>query len=268
MSQDTMIAQLDRIFSKFDEKVERLDKIGIDAWNSITALLKIAREKKLKALDDPKFRSQLDVLKRFKGQTDYMVFAIELQRQKLQQPEVLAEQALTGLRKAQKDKITPIIVNAAAQQPDGQGQGLWSYMIERRRSGTLEKALEASQTPQLTLAKRPRDILNYCRDVTAELNKLYDWILGVQADIAEFHDQARTDFHYGSFITYLEKLSNVMIGFTQAIVEYRKERVDQRQVAYAQAITAMKQAEYLSLGKTSMKDLYRGIREAVGPTEY
>lgn len=246
MSKDTMIAQLDKVFSKFDEKVTKLDKIGVDAWKSITSLLKIARRKKLNAIDDPHFRSQLDVLKRVKGQTDYMVFAIELERQKLQRPEVLAEQTVAGLREAQKNQITPIVVNAAAQQPDGQGQGVWSYMIERRRSGTLEKALEASRTPQLTLAKRPQDILNYCRDVTAELNKLYDWILGVQADLSEFNDQARTNFHYGSFIIYLEKLSNVMIGFSQAIVEYRKERVDERQVAYAQAIAVMEQAKYMA----------------------
>jgi len=268
MSKDPMIAQLDRVFGKFNAKVAKLDRIGVDAWKSITSLLRIAREKKLKAIDDPDFRAQLDALKRVKGQTDYMVFAIELERQKLQRPEVLAKQALTGVRNAQTDKVTPIVVNAAAQQPDGQGQGVWSYMIERRRTGTLEKALEASRAPQLTLAKRPRDILNYCRDVTAELNKLYDWILGVQADLSEFNDQARINFHYGSFITYLEKLSNVMIGFTQAIVEYRKERVDERQVAYAQAITAMKQAEYISLGQRSLKDLYKGLREAVNPTDY
>lgn len=268
MSEDQMLAQLDRVFSKFDEKVDKLDTIGEKAWKSVTSLLKIARKKKLKALDDPRFRSQLDALKRVKGQTDYMVFAIELERQKLQRPEVMAQQALAGLSKKQKEKITPIVVNAAAQQPDGQGQGVWSYMIERRRSGTLEKALEASRIPEVTLAKRPRDILNYARDLTAELNKLYDWILGVQADLSVYNDPGRINFHYGSFITYLEKLSNVIIGFTQAIVEHRKERVDERQVVYAAHAMAMKQAEYMSLGQRSLKDLYKGLREAVNPTEY
>jgi hypothetical protein len=83
--------------------------------------------------------------------------------------------------------------------------------------------------------------MNYARDIPPELNKLYDWLGGTLLRINRFKCDKTKRVCYSMLRTHLEKLTTLTIGFSGAVIEFRKELVGEREVAYAQAFIVLEQ---------------------------
>jgi hypothetical protein len=238
-------SHLEKIFAKFDEKEAKLDLIPGEA---VLAVNKVIDSFNKDGFTNPdKFRKNFDAFSRRMGHTHHTVMEIELQRQKLSQP----VETLTMLQQPQREQrevetaLRPVVVNAAAQPTERGSPGFWGWLEGRTKWRTLEK-MSKPEVAQITTANKPKDFLDYCRDVTGECNKFYDYYQQTLDHLHFFHDESTKLFYKGQIRTFLGKLCNIVVSFSQAIVEYRKELNSWREIMYGQAYLAMKTAEYQS----------------------
>jgi hypothetical protein len=189
-----------------------------------------------------KFLKCLDQLSDVQGYVQHTVLEIELQRERIRKPQSLFEEA-----KPEGNKVpTPVIVQTA--QPVQSSPGMFGYLSERLRARVLEKQLEkGNASPTITTTQKPRDILDYCRDITREYNKIVDYFQCCLDTLTLFPNTKKTrDFYYAEIRSYVNKLSNIIKSFSRAITEYRKELVGERQESYARAITSLEEARYMA----------------------
>jgi hypothetical protein len=238
---------LNQIFEKFEKQEEKLEKVGKEAQATVTAMMDLIRTKRhdIFKYEDELYKG-LDAFKKIMGHTDHLVIYVDLQRQKLSQPEKLAEQALKQAELAGKQQILPATMTATNPEQAGGDHGMWWFLSERRRMVALEKIAQMQKEPQLTTTQRQSDFMNYAKDIPPELNRLYDWLGGTLMRLKLFNCEDTVIACYSQLRTYLEKLSTLTIGFSSAVIDVRKELVGERQVAYAQAMSAMEQARYMA----------------------
>ena len=244
---DTMQYLL-KIFEKFEGQEKNLTKLGKKADQNIENMMNHIRKEKVAIFDHEDLLYQaIDGFKKVMRHTDQLIIDIDLRRQTLSQPERLAEEAFKHAELLKKHDVVPTTITAAAGEQAGGGDyGLFRYLGERKRMGTLEKITQLKVEPQLTESTRQTDFMNYAKDIPPELNKLYDWLGGTLLRIKRFPYSKTREVCYSQLRDYLEKLSTMVMGFSGAIIELRKELVSQRQVAYAQASFALQQAKYMA----------------------
>lgn len=240
--------RIDKIFEKFDEKEARLDTIPDRTSKAVETLMNAFDDKKNIFEEPEKFRRKFDVLARAMGHVHHIVMTVELQRERLKQPfegfgEKLQGQLPMNLQLPKEEKPSPpVVVNTGTGEQENRGIGFYGWRAEVARQKTLQKALAKAETPQMTSETKPKDILDYCKDVTVECNKFYNYYQQ-SLDHLHFYPDENTIYFYQSAIrAHLGKLCNVIVSFTTTIVEYRKDLNIERQVLYGQAVAMMEQA--------------------------
>jgi hypothetical protein len=253
---------LDRIFEKFEEQEARLEDVGKEAIANVDTLMASLREKGADIFDEEKdVYVGLDAFKKVMRYTNHLVIDIDLRRRALSQPEKLAEQALQQAELAERQQTLPT-ATALTNQPVAGEYGMWRYLGERKKMATLEKITAVAKEPQMTTTERQVDFMNYARDIPPELNKLYDWLGGTLLRINRFKCDKTKRICYSMFRTHLEKLTTLTIGFSGAVIEFRKELVGEREVAYAQAFIVLEQARIAA----AAMPLGRGSPVSIDPT--
>jgi hypothetical protein len=233
---------LDRIFEKFEQQEQRLENVGKEAIANVDTLMATLREKGKDIFDEEKtVYIGLDAFKKVMRYTNHLVIDIDLRRRALSQPEKLAEQAFQQAEMAGRQQTLPTAA-ALTNQPVAGEYGMWRYLGERKKMQALEKITAGAKEPQMTTTERQVDFMNYARDIPPELNKLYDWLGGTLLRINRFKCDKTKRICYSMLRTHLEKLTTLTIGFSGAVIEFRKELVGEREVAYAQAFIVLEQA--------------------------
>lgn len=254
--------QLDKIFAKFDKTVEKLDAIPAQAEGITKKLLAQFRETDIFEKDEA-FLEAFDELGKIMGHVYHSVLEWELQRLKIRQPADLFSQRQN---KEMEQKVSPVIVQAAAQPAEeSKGIGITGLLAERFKWSRLKEMNDANKSPIITTDRKPSDILDYCKDIVRESNRFYLYFLQARDVLHFFPDDNTRTFFKGEIRTFLGELCNIVMGFTQAIVEYRKELVGLREVAYAQAITTLEQARIIAQNQPmSTAEYYRRQRMEMG----
>ena len=245
-NESAMQLQLDKIFSKFDEKEEKLNEIPIKAELTTKKLLKQFAETDVFEKSE-EFLEAFDELGKTMGHVYHTVIEIELQRQKIKQPTDILLTQQQDREKEMEQRVSPIVVQAAAQPAEeSKGIGITGLLAERFKWARLKEMNDSNKTPIITTDRKPTDILDYCKDVLRESNRFYLYFLQARDTLYFFPDEKTRTFFKGEIRTFLGQLCNIVLGFTQAIVEYRKELVGLREVAYAQAITTLEQSRIMA----------------------
>jgi len=252
---------LDRIFEKFEQQEERLEKVGNEAIANVDTLMATLRDKGVNIFDEEQtVYVGLDAFKKVMRYTNHLVIDIDLRRRALSQPEKLAEQAFQQAELSGRQQTLPTAA-ALTNQPVAGEYGMWRYLGERKKMQALEKITAGAKEPQMTTTERQVDFMNYARDIPPELNKLYDWLGGTLLRINRFKCDKTKRVCYSMLRTHLEKLTTLTIGFSGAVIEFRKELVGEREVAYAQAFIVLEQARIAA----SAMPLGRGSPVSVDP---
>jgi hypothetical protein len=252
---------LERIFEKFEEQEARLEKVGNEAIANVDTLMTSLRSKGKDIFDEEKdVYIGLDAFKKVMRYTNHLVIDIDLRRRALSQPEKLAEQAMRQTEVAERQQTLPNAMTMTSQPVTGDYGG-WRYLGERLKMQTLAKIMAEKKEPQMTTTERQVDFMNYARDIPPELNKLYDWLGGTLLRINRFKCDKTKRICYSMLRTHLEKLTTLTIGFSGAVIEFRKELVGEREVAYAQAFIVLEQARIAA----SAMPLGRGSPVSVDP---
>jgi hypothetical protein len=252
---------LDRIFEKFEQQEERLEKVGNEAIANVDTLMATLRDKGVNIFDEEQtVYVGLDAFKKVMRYTNHLVIDIDLRRRALSQPEKLAEQAFQQAELSGRQQTLPTAA-ALTNQPVAGEYGMWRYLGERKKMQALEKITAGAKEPQMTTTERQVDFMNYARDIPPELNKLYDWLGGTLLRINRFRCDKTKRVCYSMLRTHLEKLTTLTIGFSGAVIEFRKELVGEREVAYAQAFIVLEQARIAA----SAMPLGRGSPVSVDP---
>jgi len=252
---------LDRIFEKFEQQEERLEKVGNEAIANVDTLMATLRDKGVNIFDEEQtVYVGLDAFKKVMRYTNHLVIDIDLRRRALSQPEKLAEQAFQQAELSGRQQTLPTAA-ALTNQPVAGEYGMWRYLGERKKMQALEKITAGAKEPQMTTTERQVDFMNYARDIPPELNKLYDWLGGTLLRINRFRCGKTKRVCYSMLRTHLEKLTTLTIGFSGAVIEFRKELVGEREVAYAQAFIVLEQARIAA----SAMPLGRGSPVSVDP---
>jgi hypothetical protein len=252
---------LDRIFEKFEEQEARLEEVGREAIANIDTLM-VRLRRGADIFDEEKdLYIGLDAFKKVMRYTIHLGIDIDLRRRALSQPEKLAEQAMQQAEMAERQQTLPTATAMTNQLVAGE-YGMWRYLGERKKMQTLEKITAVAKEPQMTTTERQVDFMNYARDIPPELNKLYDWLGGTLLRINRFKCDKTKRICYNMLRTHLEKLTTLTIGFSGAVIEFRKELVGEREVAYAQAFIVLEQARIAA----SAMPLGRGSPVSIDPT--
>ena len=252
---------LDRIFEKFEQQEERLEKVGNEAIANVDTLMATLRDKGVNIFDEEQtVYVGLDAFKKVMRYTNHLVIDIDLRRRALSQPEKMAEQAMQQAELSGRQQTLPTAA-ALTNQPVAGEYGMWRYLGERKKMQALEKITAGAKEPQMTTTERQVDFMNYARDIPPELNKLYDWLGGTLLRINRFRCDKTKRVCYSMLRTHLEKLTTLTIGFSGAVIEFRKELVGEREVAYAQAFIVLEQARIAA----SAMPLGRGSPVSVDP---
>ena len=252
---------LDRIFEKFEEQEARLEQVGNEAIANVDTLMTSLRNKGKDIFDEEKdVYIGLDAFKKVMRYTNHLVIDIDLRRRALSQPEKMAEQAMQQAELSGRQQTLPTAA-ALTNQPVAGEYGMWRYLGERKKMQALEKITAGAKEPQMTTTERQVDFMNYARDIPPELNKLYDWLGGTLLRINRFKCDKTKRICYSMLRTHLEKLTTLTIGFSGAVIEFRKELVGEREVAYAQAFIVLEQARIAA----SAMPLGRGSPVSVDP---
>jgi hypothetical protein len=251
---------LERIFEKFEKQEEKLEKVGQDAIDNIDKLMEKLREGPSIFDEEKEVYVSLDAFKKVMRYTNHLVIDIDLRRRALSQPEKLAEQAFQQAEMSGRQQTLPTAA-ALTNQPVAGEYGMWRYLGERKKMQALEKITAGAKEPQMTTTERQVDFMNYARDIPPELNKLYDWLGGTLLRINRFKCDKTKRICYSMPRTHLEKLTTLTIGFSGAVIEFRKELVGEREVAYAQAFIVLEQARIAA----SAMPLGRGSPVSVDP---
>jgi hypothetical protein len=263
---------LNQIFNRFREEEDKLTALGENAKKSVTTMLQYTREEGMKIWDkEAELFKQLDSFKEVTPHTDHFVVYIEAWHKMLNEPEKLAELAMENAKsKEPAPDFHKIQLELTGQNgPEKPAEyGGWRWLAERRKMDLAFKVMQSRNQPQLTTTQRQPNFVDYAKDIPPELNKLHDWLPRAFLKVNQFKGTAESEATrlalYSILRIYLEKLADMAIGFCGAIIELRKELVSERELAHSQAMIAMKQAEYESLGGMRMPDLMRQIREATG----
>jgi len=247
----TFQLQIDKIFEKFDKKEEDLDAVMKEGTDTINALMVRFRDDKGKEQDifsEPEaFLKEFDKFSRVMGHCYHTVLEIELQRQRIRQPfQFMEEKQKLQNELEQSQRTAPLVVQTAKEPNESHSPGLFGYLSTRFKFGKLKEMVEGSKTPIITSEQKPQDILDYCRDVIRESNKFYDNYDQSLCHLHFYHDDQTKGMLRRDIRTFIGKLCNIVSGFTQAIVDYRKELIGEREVAYAQAITTLEQARIMA----------------------
>jgi hypothetical protein len=252
---------LDRIFEKFEQQEQKLETVGKEAIANVDTLMTSLRTKGKDIFDNEKdVYIGLDAFKKVMRYTNHLVIDIDLRRRALSQPEKLAEQAFQQAELSGRQQTLPTAA-ALTNQPVAGEYGMWRYLGERKKMQALEKITAGAKEPQMTTTERQVDFMNYARDIPPELNKLYDWLGGTLLRINRFKCDKTKRICYSMLRTHLEKLTTLTIGFSGAVIEFRKELVGEREVAYAQAFIILEQARIAA----SAMPLGRGSPVSVDP---
>ncbi|MCJ7424711.1 hypothetical protein MUP01_10665 [Candidatus Bathyarchaeota archaeon] len=252
---------LDRIFEKFEEQEARLEEVGKEAIANVDTLMTSLRTKGKDIFDNEKdVYIGLDAFKKVMRYTNHLVIDIDLRRRALSQPEKMAEQAMQQAELSGRQQTLPTAAALTNQSVAGE-YGMWRYLGERKKMQALEKITAGAKEPQMTTTERQVDFMNYARDIPPELNKLYDWLGGTLLRINRFKCDKTKRICYSMLRTHLEKLTTLTIGFSGAVIEFRKELVGEREVAYAQAFIVLEQARIAA----SAMPLARGSPVSLDP---
>lgn len=258
---------LNLIFDKFEQQEVKLTKLSKSLTDQLEEMMDWIRTQGIKIFDQESLLyKKLDAFKKITPHTDHLVLYIDNWHRLLAQPEKLAELAINSAKERQGDtEAQKIAVDLSRGTEDAKGgYGGWRYLGERKKMDTALKIAQMRVQPQVTSSNRQVNFLDYAKDIPPELNKLYDWLPRACRRVSRWDDPATKTTTYSILRIYLEKLATMISGFSGAILELRKELVGERELAHAQAITAMKQAEYMSLGGMKMSDFYRMMREGAG----
>jgi hypothetical protein len=266
---------LNQIFNRFREEEDKLTALGENAKTKITSMLQYTRVKGEAIWDnEAELFKQLDSFKEVTPHTDHFVVYVEAWHKMLNEPEKLAELALESSKSKEAvpdfHKIQVELTGQTGQEKPTEFGG-WRWLAERKRLDMAYKLTQARNQPQLTTTQRQPNFIDYAKDIPPELNKLHDWLPRAFLRVNWFKGTTKAEAMRKSMYVilriYLEKVADMAIGFCGAIIELRKELVGERELAHSQAMIAMKQAEYESLGGMRMPELMRSIREASGPRD-
>lgn len=271
-NEDALLEAIQKTYENFEKHDEKLEKIPTDAKTVFSRILSLIQEVKDLFADPDKFYTCLfsaDVsLSDVEGNVQHMVVKIELEREKIRKPTELVEQMMSQLRMPQTStSVLPATINVQAAQPEKvKGMSVWGMMAENKKTKLLEQQLKMQrEAPTLTSSQKPKDILDYGRDVTAEYNKLVNYFHRGLAIVKTFpKNQETRDFMNEEIRCFVVKLGNVIMSFSRAITEYRKEANAERAQSYALALSVVKQAEYMGLGGMDQATLYRIARQGMG----
>lgn len=246
-----MLEQIATIFGKFERTEEKLSQIPKDSRAAVNKVMAVFVDGIDIFAKPEDFFSSLSEVSDVMGHCYHTVLEIELQRQKIDTGQSIKELLMPKPANQQQTELAgktqPIIFQAATQPIPSNSPGWTGYLSERVRMKTLKEIVGLQKTaPEITTEKKPTDILDYCRDIPRECNRLYDYYQSALDMVEIYPDPATKGYLRSELRLFLGKLCNIIVGFTRAIVDYRTELLGYRETAYAQAITAMKQAEYMT----------------------
>jgi hypothetical protein len=267
---------LNQIFNRFREEEDKLTALGENARKKVTTMLQYMREMGVGIWDhEAELFMHLDCFKEVTPHTDHFVVYVEAWHKMLNEPERLAELALESSKKREAlpdfHKIQLEVTGQAGQEKPSEF-GFWRGRSENKKMDMVYKLAQMKNQPQITTTERQPNFIDYAKDIPPELNKLHDWLPRAFLRVNWFKGAAESEAIKESMTAILrieiEKLADMAIGFCGAIIELRKELVGERELAHSQAMIAMKQAEYESLGGMRMPELMKAIRDASGPEDF
>jgi hypothetical protein len=237
---------LDEIFEKFRKAEVDLQTLGDGLTAKIRQMLEWVRSEGEKVFDDyPQLLKQVDTLKEITPHTDHLVLHIENWRHLLEEPEKLAQHAIIKSNDSEVAQALQRLEGNVTQQPVQGEYGMWRYAGDVKKMNTLMKLADKRIQPQATTSSRQRNFLDYARDIPPELNKLYSWLPRMYLKLLKYGNKEKRAGYFVLHI-YLEQLAALAQGFCGAIIQLRIELVGQRELAYAQAMTALEQARIMA----------------------
>ncbi|MHA1834990.1 MAG: hypothetical protein ACTSV7_13510, partial [Candidatus Baldrarchaeia archaeon] len=106
----------------------------------------------------------------------------------------------------------------------------------------LEKIQKIMQTPKISTSRQVTDILEYCRQLIPEFNRIQDYYQRCLDHLYFFNDSNTKEVLKTELRTHLSKICGIIRAFSRTITEYRKELVGERERDTAKAIIALQMA--------------------------
>lgn len=272
MGEEETVAPILTLFSDFNASIERLEKIPALAQKKceeLTGLFFRKKETDKDIFEEPeKFLNALGGLLEEVGHANHTVLEIELKRQGITSDSEMAKNMMNVLAEKNtqnRQPGSPTIIQPNSPQQLGVLSGLWYYKAAKEIAKASTAQKEFALTPQISTSKQVVDILDFGRQLIPELNRVQEFYQRSLHRIECGFDDAVTRGQLSDELRkHLNKLSGIIRSFARTITEYRTELIGERKKEVAEAIIAMKMAEYTNLGGTKVQELYRQLREASG----
>jgi len=247
MSKDPTMDNINSVFTNFDKAIDKLDKLySKEVKKDTEEIMDMLFDQQI--LSKPKvFYQCVRRLSDTSGHVVQAVMLVEERREKMRAG-VFETPFITtaSVRRHDGAGSNPAPVTVQTATPTQEAPGFWAFMGTREQEKTKRMQFEESTRSVITSVEKPKDILDYCRDIPRESNKLVDWFEATLDHLHFFPDENTEYFFYTELRKHAAKFMSIVKSFTKAILEYRKELVGERQVAYAHALTLMEEAKYLS----------------------
>ena len=237
MAED-LTEHIHELFEDFDRATQRLERIPKSAQEKTQKLLKLFYEKDGKDIfhEPAEFLMALDSLSEEIGHAYFTVLEIELQRQKLRKAIENPEEII---RKVTQSGQNPILIQTT--QPVQPG-GFWYFWAERKKWSTIEKLQKIMQQPQISTSRQVTDILEYCRQLIPEFNRIQDYYQRCLDHLHFYDDENTREIFKTELRMHLSKICGIIRAFARTITEYRKELIGERKRDTAKAIIALQMA--------------------------
>lgn len=271
--QDGLIQAIQKTYENFQKNELNLEKLPAEAKTAFEKIMEKINEVK-DVFENPEQFYALLVSKEtnlsdVEGNLEHLTLEMELKREIIRRPDRLVDQLAQQMKqRTGSDQKLPATINVQTGEPQKQkGGSFYDWRIAVAQSNLVKEQLrQLANAPTLTTAQKPRDVLDYARDIVAEFNKLVDYFHRGLAMVKTFPQNKETrEFMNEEIRCFLVKLGNVITSFSRAVAEYRKELNGERAESYALALTMVKQAEYAGIGGMSQSEMYRMMRQGMGP---